>query len=69
MRKEKKTNYEIAIRLLALVGFICFLGAVGNCDYTAEFGGYYSIKDMIKQMGIGIILMLPFFINIVKENL
>lgn len=50
-------------KILAVIGFIILLGAVGKVDYMSEIHQYYPLSKTMIAMGIGIILMIPAGVN------
>ena len=55
-----------AARIIAgfvlLFGIVLIVGAVGTSDYMAEIGQYYPLVETLKTMGVGLILMVPYWI-------
>ena len=45
-----------------LFGIVLIVGAVGTSDYMAEIGQYYPLVETLKTMGVGLILMVPYWI-------
>lgn len=45
-----------------LFGIVLIVGAVGTSDYMAEIGQYYPLTETLKTMGVGLILMVPYWI-------
>lgn len=45
--------------IMALVGFLMLIGAVGASDYAVEMNIYEPITAHIKEMIIGAVLMIP----------
>lgn len=45
-----------------LFGIVLIVGAVGTSDYMDEIGQYYPLTETLKTMGVGILLMLPYWI-------
>lgn len=56
------------IGVLALIGFIVLLGAVGKCDYMVETYQYYPFKYTVYQALIGLGLILLSVYLYVKEE-
>ena len=56
-------NYLKIVRtiagILAFIGFILMLGAIGKSDFADEIGEYIELKDFLPQMVVGLLLMLP----------
>lgn len=45
-----------------LFGIVLIVGAVGTSDYMDEIGQYYPLTETLKTMGVGLILMVPYWI-------
>lgn len=45
-----------------LFGIVLIVGAVGTLDYMDEIGQYYPLTETLKTMGVGLILMVPYWI-------
>ena len=45
-----------------LFGIVLVVGAVGTSDYMDEIGQYYPLTETLKTMGVGLILMVPYWI-------
>lgn len=45
-----------------LFGIVLIVGAVGTLDYMDEIGQYYPLTETLKTMGLGVLLMLPYWI-------
>lgn len=45
-----------------LFGIVLIVGAVGTSDYMDEIGQYYPLTETMKTMGVGLILMVPYWI-------
>lgn len=45
-----------------LFGIVLIVGAAGTSDYMDEIGQYYPLTETLKTIGIGILLMLPYWI-------
>jgi len=45
-----------------LFGVVLIVGAVGTSDYMDEIGQYYPLVETMKTIGIGLILMVPYWI-------
>lgn len=56
-RKERLT--QIVIRIMAIVGVLLFIGAVGQDDYLTELGIFYPVGKTALKMLVGIIFTLP----------
>lgn len=57
---DRKTRLvQIVIRLMAIVGVLLFIGAVGQDDYMTEIGVYYPVGNTIAKMCAGIIFVIP----------
>lgn len=59
----KKKIYGV----MAIIGIILIFGAVGKADYMEAMGEYYSFASMLKLCIAGMLLMIPYAINNVKE--
>ena len=53
---------RIIAGFVLLFGVVLIVGAVGTSDYMAEIGQYYPLIETLKTMGVGILLMLPYWI-------
>jgi len=51
-------------KILAMIGFIILLGAVGKVDYMSEIHQYYPLSKTIIAICVGIILMIPAGVNL-----
>ena len=54
------------ITLLAVIGVIVIIGALGNVDYLTTVGKDYSLITTIKSVVVGILLIVPAIIREVK---
>ena len=45
-----------------LFGIVLIVGAVGTSEYMDEIGQYYPLTETLKTMGVGLILMVPYWI-------
>lgn len=45
-----------------LFGIVLIVGAVGTSDYMDEIGQYYPLTETLKTMGVGLILMVPYWV-------
>jgi hypothetical protein len=45
-----------------LFGIVLIVGAVGTSDYMDEIGQYYPLTETLKTMGLGVLLMIPYWI-------
>lgn len=54
--------------IMAFIGFFLIIGAIGASDYAAEMNIYEPITAHIKEMVIGVLLIIPeiIYLNIVK---
>lgn len=57
------TRFETVALILAALGALLFLGAVGNADFYGE----YSTGDYIR-IAIGLVLHLPLFSTGIKQH-
>jgi hypothetical protein len=57
MNYSKILNWIFGIT--AFIGFILIIGAVGASDYAVEMHIYEAITAHMKEMVIGVILMMP----------
>lgn len=51
-------------KILAVIGFMVLLGAVGKVDYMSEIHQYYPLSKTIITMCVGIILIIPAGVNL-----
>lgn len=56
---RKMRLVQIVIRLMAIVGVLLFIGAIGNDDYMTEIGVYYPVSSTVIKMCVGIIFTIP----------
>lgn len=50
-------------------GIVLILGAVGTSDYMTEIGQYYPLSETLKMVGVGVLLMLPYWIiKVIDDN-
>lgn len=61
--KLKKQICKNIISILAGLGFIILMGAVGTSDYMTEAGIYYPFMNTVRLMVVGILLMVPAIIR------
>ena len=45
--------------IMAFIGFVLIIGAVGSSDLADELGIYEPVNAHMKEMVIGVILMMP----------
>lgn len=53
---------RIITGFIMVFGIVLILGAVGTSDYMTEIGQYYPLSETLKMVGVGILLMLPYWI-------
>lgn len=68
MNYSKILNWIFGI--MAFIGFILIIGAVGASDYAVEMGIYEPITAHMKEIVIGIVLMIPgiIYLEIVERG-
>lgn len=54
------------ITLLAIIGVIVIIGALGNVDYLTTVGKDYNLSVTIKSVVVGILLTVPAIIREAK---
>ena len=56
--------------IMALIGFLLLIGAVGASDRAVEMGVYEPLTAHIKGAVIGLMLMIPevIYLNIVERS-
>ena len=47
---------------ILLFGVVLIVGAVGTSDYMDEIGQYWPLVETLKTMGLGVLLMIPYWI-------
>ncbi len=50
---------ETLLGILAFIGFILMLGAIGTSDYMVEIGEYQPFEDLIRSLIPGLVMFLP----------
>lgn len=61
-RRRVRRAYKVfkrAMFALSVIGFIHIVGAVGRFDFATETGEVLALSEILKQMAIGGILMVP----------
>jgi hypothetical protein len=54
---------------IMVFGIVLILGAVGTSDYMTEIGQYYPLSETLKMVGVGVLLMLPYWIiKVIDDN-
>lgn len=53
--------------IMAIIGIILIFGAVGKADYMEAMGEYYSFASMLKLCITGVLLIVPMYMNNMKE--
>jgi uncharacterized membrane protein len=53
---------RIIAGFILIFGVVLIVGAVGTSDYMDEIGQYYPLTETMKTMGVGLILMVPYWI-------
>ena len=68
MNYSKILNWIFGI--MAFIGFILIIGAVGASDYAVEMGIYEPITAHMKEIVIGIVMMTPgiIYLEIVERG-
>lgn len=68
MNYSKILNWIFGI--MAFIGFILIIGAVGASDYAVEMGIYEPITAHMKEIVIGIVMMTPgiIYLKIVERG-
>lgn len=51
------------ITIMAVIGVIIFIGAVGHSDYMSECHKYYPLSSTVKNMLFGMLLIVPAIIR------
>jgi len=59
---------ETVLGILAFIGFILMLGAVGTSDYLTEIGQYQPFEDLVKSMIPGMVMFFPGGIYVVVKD-
>lgn len=60
---------RIITGFLMVFGIVLILGAVGTSDYMTEIGQYYPLSETLKMVGVGVLLMLPYWIiKVIDDN-
>lgn len=54
--------------IMAAVGFLLIIGAVGASDYAVEMGIYEPVTAHMKEVAIGAVLMIPGIIYLMKRG-
>lgn len=59
-----------ALGIMAFIGFLLLIGAVGASDCAVEMGVYEPLTAHIKGAVIGLMLMIPevIYLNIVERS-
>lgn len=53
---------RIIAGFILIFGVVLIVGAVGTSDYMDEIGQYYPLTETLKTMGLGVLLMIPYWI-------
>ena len=53
---------RIIAGFILIFGVVLIVGAVGTSDYMDEIGQYYPLTETMKTMGVGLILMVLYWI-------
>ena len=60
---------RIITGFIMVFGIVLILGAVGTSDYMTEIGQYYPLSETLKMVGVGVLLMLPYWIiKVIDDN-
>lgn len=60
---------RIITSFIMVFGIVLILGAVGTSDYMTEIGQYYPLSETLKMVGVGVLLMLPYWIiKVIDDN-
>lgn len=60
---------RIITGFIMVFGIVLILGAVGTSDYMTEIGQYYPLSETLKMAGVGVLLMLPYWIiKVIDDN-
>ena len=60
---------RIITGFIMVFGIVLILGAVGTSDYMTEIGQYYPLSETLKTVGVGVLLMLPYWIiKVIDDN-
>ena len=53
---------KIIAAIVMLLGVVVIIGTVGTSDYMSEIGRYYPLSEMLKSAGVGLLMMVPYWV-------